>query len=36
MSVKLNNPETVEEVVISVALTIVTFIVPVATLFASL
>jgi hypothetical protein len=36
MSVKFKNPEAVEEVAISVGLTIVLMIVPVVTLFASL
>lgn len=36
MSVKFNNPEAVEEVAISVLLTVVLMVVPVVTLIASL
>jgi hypothetical protein len=36
MSVKFKNPEAVEEVAISIMLTIVLMVVPVVTLFASL
>lgn len=36
MSVKFSNPEAVEEVAISVLLTVVLMVVPVVTLFASL